>query len=129
MRETRNKNSLKAFSLIWKLDWAFLTVTALSGVLRAVASYIPVFVLAGVLDGIVTRQGFTTVLFTAFIGLLIYFVLHEVQIQADKIRAVKAQYLSQYFETLVARKTLHMDYAQLEGPATMERQSKIQAGP
>lgn len=127
MRETRNKSSLKAFSLIWKLDWAFLTVTALSGVLRAVASYIPVFVLAGVLDGIVTRQGFTTVLFTAFIGLLIYFVLHEVQIQADKIRAVKAQYLSQYFETLVARKTLHMDYAQLEGPATMEMQSKIQA--
>ena len=83
--------------------------------------------MARVLDGIVMQQSFTQVLLTALIGLLINFVLHEIQIQIDMTRKVKAQYLSQYFETLVARKTLNMDYVDLESSATREMQSRIQA--
>lgn len=123
----RTSDSFQSISLLWKLDQAFLITTFLSSLLCVINSYIPVIVLANVLDKIAVRQDVPSIFQTVLIGLALSFLLHQTLVQIDKARNIKAQYLSQYFETMTARTTLNMEYSQLEGTQTKEMQGRIQA--
>ncbi len=125
----RNKQSaaFRAVALLWSMDRQFVLSALLSSSLGVCALYVPVFVLARVLDGVAAGQAFGTVLQTALAGTALLFLARVGKTLADQSGSVRSQAIAQRFETLASRKTLHMPYAMLESPQTRGMRAQIQS--
>lgn len=115
----------RTFVLLRRMDRGFLPCVLLGGVLRALTTFIPILVMAQVVNKISDSSDFYEIITFALAGVLAVCVIALLSALAEKEVNVRSQDLSYGFETLVARKTMTMDYAQMDSEETKRIQSRI----
>jgi len=118
----------QSMAFIWQSDKLFVIETFLFSILTVFTGYIPVLVLSAVLDMLSTRSAdVKSIIWAALLGLLVHLAMQLIQIFLNKAKRVRMDYISEKFETLVARKGLRMGYADIDSEYTKQARARIQA--
>lgn len=113
--------------MLHQLDHFFIPFCLLKGLLTVAIYYIPVLLMAWVSNCIANHDHVSYLIVRVLVGLSLHFGLKAVQIKIKQRLQITSEHLSQYYESLVSRKNLTMDYAQLESPQTKALQGQIKA--
>ena len=117
----------RSFALLLQIDSRFFPCIIVNGILQALNNFLPVIVLAQVINRIVVQQSFRSIILFALAGIIIIFLISILQALVEKEVNVRSQNISYIFGTLVSRTTMAMEYAQLESEATKKMQAQIKA--
>lgn len=117
----------RAVKLLHNMDKKYIPFLVLHGALKTLSFYLPILILAEVLDGVLNGAEFSQLITSATLQILGKFLLQLILLWVEKTVQVKSQHLSYYFETLLSRKTLTIDYVQLESQTVRELQNRIKS--
>lgn len=127
MKQQKHSAIMRSFTLLRQMDSGFFPCVIINGVLRALANFLPVMILAQVINRITEQRDFQSIMIFALAGAIGRWILSISQSLLEKEVTVRSQNISYGFETLVSRTTMSIEYAQMESEETKKMQAQIKA--
>lgn len=127
MKRHNQSTVRRSFALLRQIDSRFFPYIIVNGILQALNNFLPVIVLAQVINRIAAQQSIRSIMLFALAGVIAILLISILQALVEKEVNVRSQNISYSFETLVSRTTMAMEYAQLESEETKKMQAQIKA--
>jgi ATP-binding cassette, subfamily B, bacterial len=114
--------------LAYALDKASIFLTAVLSLVRAVKPYIGILLSAYVIDGLSSGAKLETLILTALAGVAAIFLLSLVEGALNKHYDVHVEICAHKFNMELSKKTLTMDFEQLDSPLVNDIRNRIKTG-
>lgn len=113
--------------LLWAMDRKFPVIVILQGGLNALLFYLPVLLVARILDLLVYRENSADPVSIAVVGLVGIWLLKGVKALLEKEMKTRSYQIAMRFETLVPVNTLNISFSDLESDYAKEMRARILA--
>ena len=127
MKEKRKVPVRDTIKLLWAMDRKFPVIVILQGGLNALLFYLPVLLVARILDLLVYRENSADPLSIAVVGLVGIWLLKGVKALLEKEMKTRSYQIAMRFETLVPVNTLNISFSDLESDYAKEMRARILA--
>ena len=127
MKEKRKVPVRDTIKLLWAMDRKFPVIVILQGGLNALLFYLPVFLVARILDLLVYRENSADPVSIAVVGLVGIWLLKGVKALLEKEMKTRSYQIAMRFETLVPVNTLNISFSDLESDYAKEMRARILA--
>lgn len=127
MKEKRKVPVRDTIKLLWAMDRKFPVVVILQGGLNALLFYLPVLLVARILDLLVYRENSADPVSIAVVGLVGIWLLKGVKALLEKEMKTRSYQIAMRFETLVPVNTLNISFSDLESDYAKEMRARILA--
>lgn len=127
MKEKRKVPVRDTIKLLWAMDRKFPVIVILQGGLNALLFYLPVLLVARILDLLVYRENSADPVSIAVVGLVGIWLLKGVKALLEKEMKTRSYQIAMRFETLVPVNTLNISFSDLESDYTKEMRARILA--
>lgn len=127
MKEKRKVPVRDTIKLLWAMDRKFPVIVILQGGLNALLFYLPVILVARILDLLVYRENSADPVSIAVVGLVGIWLLKGVKALLEKEMKTRSYQIAMRFETLVLVNTLNISFSDLESDYAKEMRARILA--
>ena len=127
MKEKRKVPVRDTIKLLWAMDRKFPVIVILQGGLNALLFYLPVILVARILDLLVYRENSADPVSIAVVGLVGIWILKGVKALLEKEMKTRSYQIAMRFETLVPVNTLNISFSDLESDYAKEMRARILA--
>lgn len=127
MKEKRKVPVRDTIKLLWAMDRKFPVIVILQGGLNALFFYLPVLLVARILDLLVYRENSADPVSIAVVGLVGIWLLKGVKALLEKEMKTRSYQIAMRFETLVPVNTLNISFSDLESDYAKEMRARILA--
>lgn len=127
MKEKRKIPVRDTIKLLWAMDRKFPVIVILQGGLNALLFYLPVLLVARILDLLVYRENSADPVSIAVVGLVGIWLLKGVKALLEKEMKTRSYQIAMRFETLVPVNTLNISFSDLESDYAKEMRARILA--
>ena len=127
MKEKRKVPVRDTLKLLWAMDRKFPVIVILQGGLNALLFYLPVLLVARILDLLVYRENSADPISIAVVGLVGIWLLKGVKALLEKEMKTRSYQIAMRFETLVPVNTLNISFSDLESDYAKEMRARILA--
>ena len=127
MKEKRKVPVRDTIKLLWAMDRKFPVIVILQGGLNALLFYLPVLLVARILDLLVYRENSADPVSIAVVGLVGIWILKGVKALLEKEMKTRSYQIAMRFETLVPVNTLNISFSDLESDYAKEMRARILA--
>lgn len=127
MKEKRKVPVRDTIKLLWAMDRKFPVIVILQGGLNALLFYLPVLLVARILDLLVYRENSADPVSIAVVGLVEIWLLKGVKALLEKEMKTRSYQIAMRFETLVPVNTLNISFSDLESDYAKEMRARILA--
>lgn len=127
MKEKRKVPVQDTIKLLWAMDRKFPVIVILQGGLNALLFYLPVLLVARILDLLVYRENSADPVSIAVVGLVGIWLLKGVKALLEKEMKTRNYQIAMRFETLVPVNTLNISFSDLESDYAKEMRARILA--
>lgn len=127
MKEKRKVPVRDTIKLLWAMDRKFPVIVILQGGLNALLFYLPVILVARILDLLVYRENSADPISIAVVGLVGIWLLKGVKALLEKEMKTRSYQIAMRFETLVPVNTLNISFSDLESDYAKEMRARILA--
>ena len=127
MKEKRKVPVRDTIKLLWAMDRKFPVIVILQGGLNALLFYMPVLLVARILDLLVYRENSADPVSIAVVGLVGIWLLKGVKALLEKEMKTRSYQIAMRFETLVPVNTLNISFSDLESDYAKEMRARILA--
>ncbi len=127
MKEKRKVPVRDTIKLLWAMDRKFPVIVILQGGLNALLFYLPVILVARILDLLVYRENSADPVSIAVVGLVGIWLLKGVKALLEKEMKTRSYQVAMRFETLVPVNTLNISFSDLESDYAKEMRARILA--
>lgn len=127
MKEKRKVPVRDTIKLLWTMDRKFPVIVILQGGLNALLFYLPVILVARILDLLVYRENSADPVSIAVVGLVGIWLLKGVKALLEKEMKTRSYQIAMRFETLVPVNTLNISFSDLESDYAKEMRARILA--
>ena len=127
MKEKRKVPVRDTIKLLWAMDRKFPVIVILQGGLNALLFYLPVILVARILDLLVYRENSADPVSIAVVGLVGIWLLKGVKALLEKEMKTRSYQIAMRFETLVPVNTLNLSFSDLESDYAKEMRARILA--
>ena len=127
MKEKRKVPVRDTIKLLWARDRKFPVIVILQGGLNALLFYLPVILVARILDLLVYRENSADPVSIAVVGLVGIWLLKGVKALLEKEMKTRSYQIAMRFETLVPVNTLNISFSDLESDYAKEMRARILA--
>ena len=127
MKEKRKVPVRDTIKLLWAMDRKFPVIVILQGGLNALLFYLPVLLVARILDLLVYRENSADPISIAVVGLVGIWLLKGVKALLEKEMKTRSYQIAMRFETLVPVNTLNISFSDLESDYAKEMRARILA--
>lgn len=127
MKEKRKVPVQDTIKLLWAMDRKFPVIVILQGGLNALLFYLPVLLVARILDLLVYRENSADPVSIAVVGLVGIWLLKGVKALLEKEMKTRSYQIAMRFETLVPVNTLNISFSDLESDYAKEMRARILA--
>lgn len=127
MKEKRKVPVRDTIKLLWAMDRKFPVIVILQGGLNALLFYLPVILVARILDLLVYRENSADPVSVAVVGLVGIWLLKGVKALLEKEMKTRSYQIAMRFETLVPVNTLNISFSDLESDYAKEMRARILA--
>ena len=127
MKEKRKVPVRATIKLLWAMDRKFPVIVILQGGLNALLFYLPVLLVARILDLLVYRENSADPVSIAVVGLVGIWLLKGVKALLEKEMKTRSYQIAMRFETLVPVNTLNISFSDLESDYAKEMRARILA--
>lgn len=127
MKEKRKVPVRDTIKLLWAMDRKFPVIVILQGGLNALLFYLPVLLIARILDLLVYRENSADPVSIAVVGLVGIWLLKGVKALLEKEMKTRSYQIAMRFETLVPVNTLNISFSDLESDYAKEMRARILA--
>ena len=127
MKEKRKVPVRDTIKLLWAMDRKFPVIVILQGGLNALLFYLPVILVARILDLLVYRENSADPVSIAVVGLVGIWLLKGVKALLEKEMKIRSYQIAMRFETLVPVNTLNISFSDLESDYAKEMRARILA--
>ncbi len=127
MKEKRKVPVRDTIKLLWAMDRKFPVIVILQGGLNALLFYLPVLLVARILDLLVYRENSAEPVSIAVVGLVGIWLLKGVKALLEKEMKTRSYQIAMRFETLVPVNTLNISFSDLESDYAKEMRARILA--
>lgn len=127
MKEKRKVPVRDTIKLLWAMDRKFPVIVILQGGLNALLFYLPVILVARILDLLVYRENSADPVSIAVVGLVGIWLLKGVKALLEKEMKTRSYQIAMRFETLVPVNTLNISFSDLESHYAKEMRARILA--
>lgn len=127
MKEKRKVPVRDTIKLLWAMDRKFPVIVILQGGLNALLFYLPVLLVAKILDLLVYRENSADPVSIAVVGLVGIWLLKGVKALLEKEMKTRSYQIAMRFETLVPVNTLNISFSDLESDYAKEMRARILA--
>ena len=127
MKEKQKVPVGKTVRLLWSMDRKFPVFVILQGGLNALLLYLPVLLVARILDLLVYRENSADPVSIAVVGLVGIWLLKCVKALLEKEMKTRSYQIAMRFETLVPVNTLNISFSDLESDYAKEMRARILA--
>ena len=127
MKEKRKVPVRDTIKLLWAMDRKFPVIVILQGGLNALLFYLPVLLVARILDLLVYRENSADPVSIAVVGLVGIWLLNCVKALLEKEMKTRSYQIAMRFETLVPVNTLNISFSDLESDYAKEMRARILA--
>ena len=127
MKEKRKIPVRDTIKLLWAMDRKFPVIVILQGGLNALLFYLPVILVARILDLLVYRENSADPVSIAVVGLVGIWLLKGVKALLEKEMKTRSYQIAMRFETLVPVNTLNISFSDLESDYAKEMRARILA--
>ena len=127
MKEKRKVPVRDTIKLLWVMDRKFPVIVILQGGLNALLFYLPVLLVARILDLLVYRENSADPVSIAVVGLVGIWLLKGVKALLEKEMKTRSYQIAMRFETLVPVNTLNISFSDLESDYAKEMRARILA--
>lgn len=127
MKEKRKVPVRDTIKLLWAMDRKFPVIVILQGGLNALLFYLPVLLVARILDLLVYRENSADPVSIAVVGLVGIWLLKGVKVLLEKEMKTRSYQIAMRFETLVPVNTLNISFSDLESDYAKEMRARILA--
>ena len=127
MKEKRKVPVRDTIKLLWAMDRKFPVIVILQGGLNALLFYLPVLLVARILDLLVYRENSADPISIAVVGLVGIWLLKGVKALLEKEMKTRSYQIAMRFETLVPVNTLNISFSDLESDYVKEMRARILA--
>lgn len=127
MKEKRKLPVRDTIKLLWAMDRKFPVIVILQGGLNALLFYLPVILVARILDLLVYRENSADPVSIAVVGLVGIWLLKGVKALLEKEMKTRSYQIAMRFETLVPVNTLNISFSDLESDYAKEMRARILA--
>ena len=127
MKEKRKVPVRDTIKLLWAMDRKFPVIVILQGGLNALLFYLPVLLVARILDLLVYRENSADPVSIAVVGLVGIWLLKGVKALLEKEMKTRSYQIAMRFETLVPVNTLNISFSDLESDYAKEMRARILA--
>lgn len=127
MKEKRKVPVRDTIKLLWAMDRKFPVIVILQGGLNALLFYLPVLLVARILDLLVYRENSADPVSIAVVGLVGICLLKGVKALLEKEMKTRSYQIAMRFETLVPVNTLNISFSDLESDYAKEMRARILA--
>lgn len=127
MKEKRKVPVRDTIKLLWAMDRKFPVIVILQGGLNALLFYLPVLLVARILDLLVYRENSADLVSIAVVGLVGIWILKGVKALLEKEMKTRSYQIAMRFETLVPVNTLNISFSDLESDYAKEMRARILA--
>ena len=127
MKEKRKVPVRDTIKLLWAMDRKFPVIVILQGGLNALLFYLPVLLVARILDLLVYRENSADPISIAVVGLVGIWLLKGVKALLEKEMKTRSYQIAMRFETLVTVNTLNISFSDLESDYAKEMRARILA--
>lgn len=127
MKEKRKVPVRDTIKLLWAMDRKFPVIVILQGGLNALLFYLPVLLVARILDLLVYRENSADPVSIAVVGLVGIWLLKGVKALLGKEMKTRSYQIAMRFETLVPVNTLNISFSDLESDYAKEMRARILA--
>lgn len=127
MKEKRKVPVRDTIKLLWAMDRKFPVIVVLQGGLNALLFYLPVILVARILDLLVYRENSADPVSIAVVGLVGIWLLKGVKALLEKEMKTRSYQIAMRFETLVPLNTLNISFSDLESDYAKEMRARILA--
>ena len=127
MKEKRKVPVRDTIKLLWAMDRKFPVIVILQGGLNALLFYLPVLLVARILDLLVYRENSADPVSIAVVGLVGIWLLKGVKALLEKEMKTRSYQIVMRFETLVPVNTLNISFSDLESDYAKEMRARILA--
>lgn len=127
MKEKRKVPVRDTIKLLWAMDRKFPVIVILQGGLNALLFYLPVLLVARILDLLVYMENSADPVSIAVVGLVGIWLLKGVKALLEKEMKTRSYQIAMRFETLVPVNTLNISFSDLESDYAKEMRARILA--
>ena len=127
MKEKRKVPVRDTIKLLWAMDRKFPVIVILQRGLNALLFYLPVLLVARILDLLVYRENSADPVSIAVVGLVGIWLLKGVKALLEKEMKTRSYQIAMRFETLVPVNTLNISFSDLESDYAKEMRARILA--
>ena len=127
MKEKRKVPVRDTIKLLWAMDRKFPVIVILQGGLNALLFYLPVLLVARILDLLVYMENSAVQVSIAVVGLVGIWLLKGVKALLEKEMKTRSYQIAMRFETLVPVNTLNISFSDLESDYAKEMRARILA--
>ena len=127
MKEKRKVPVRDTIKLLWAMDRKFPVIVILQGGLNVLLFYLPVLLVARILDLLVYRENSADPVSIAVVGLVGIWLLKGVKALLEKEMKTRSYQIAMRFETLVPVNTLNISFSDLESDYAKEMRARILA--
>ena len=127
MKEKRKVPVRDTIKLLWAMDRKFPVIVILQGGLNALLFYLPVLLVARILDLLVYSENSADPVSIAVVGLVGIWLLKGVKALLEKEMKTRSYQIAMRFETLVPVNTLNISFSDLESDYAKEMRARILA--
>lgn len=127
MKEKRKVPVRDTIKLLWAMDRKFPVIVILQGGLNALLFYLPVLLVARILDLLVYRENSADPVSIAVVGPVGIWLLKGVKALLEKEMKTRSYQIAMRFETLVPVNTLNISFSDLESDYAKEMRARILA--
>ena len=127
MKEKRKVPVRDTIKLLWAMDRKFPVIVILQGGLNALLFYLPVILVARILDLLVYRENSADPVSITVVGLVGIWLLKGVKALLEKEMKTRSYQIAMRFETLVPVNTLNISFSDLESDYAKEMRARILA--
>ena len=127
MKEKRKVPVRDTIKLLWAMDRKFPVIVILQGGLNALLFYLPVLLVARILDLLVYRENSADPVSIGVVGLVGIWLLKGVKALLEKEMKTRSYQIAMRFETLVPVNTLNISFSDLESDYAKEMRARILA--
>ena len=127
MKEKRKVPVRDTIKLLWAMDRKFPVIVILQGGLNALLFYLPVLLVARILDLLVYRENSADPISIAVVGLVGLWLLKGVKALLEKEMKTRSYQIAMRVETLVPVNTLNISFSDLESDYAKEMRARILA--
>ena len=119
------KSIRRALGLMWSMDRWLLIHIAVASFLGSVTPFIGILLSAYVLDGLAAGEEVSKLLGTALAAVAAVFVLTVWKSYEEKLKNIHTERCGKRYDTLIAMKTISMDYPLLDSPKANDIRGRI----